>query len=107
MKRISLYETILVAHTRSRKCDGVICGHIHAPTIAEDEAIAYCKTGDWVETRTAIVEHHDGRLELRRYYPTIVPHEPGRLPQPLRSPLIEDWRNLAAPVTFQRESATC
>jgi UDP-2,3-diacylglucosamine pyrophosphatase LpxH len=24
----------------------------------------YCNDGDWVESLTALVEHHDGRLEL-------------------------------------------
>jgi UDP-2,3-diacylglucosamine pyrophosphatase LpxH len=24
----------------------------------------YCNDGDWVESRTALVEHSDGRLEL-------------------------------------------
>jgi UDP-2,3-diacylglucosamine pyrophosphatase LpxH len=24
----------------------------------------YCNDGDWVESRSALVEHHDGRLEL-------------------------------------------
>ena len=26
--------------------------------------VEYINTGDWVESCTAIVEHHDGRLEL-------------------------------------------
>ena len=26
--------------------------------------ILYCNDGDWVESRTALVEHLDGRLEI-------------------------------------------
>jgi UDP-2,3-diacylglucosamine pyrophosphatase LpxH len=28
------------------------------------DGILYCNDGDWVESRTALVEHLDGRLEL-------------------------------------------
>ena len=27
----------------------------------------YCNDGDWVESRTALVEHHEGRLELLQW----------------------------------------
>jgi hypothetical protein len=30
-------------------------------------AIHYLNSGDWVESLTAIIEHHDGRMELVRY----------------------------------------
>ena len=26
--------------------------------------VLYCNDGDWVESLTALVEHHDGRLEI-------------------------------------------
>ena len=38
--------------------------------------ILYCNDGDWVESRTAVVEHIDGRLELV-HWP--VPPQPGEL----------------------------
>jgi hypothetical protein len=28
------------------------------------EGTLYCNDGDWVESRTALVEHWDGRLEI-------------------------------------------
>jgi hypothetical protein len=28
------------------------------------EGVLYCNDGDWVESLTALVEHHDGRLEI-------------------------------------------
>ena len=30
----------------------------------EIDGVLYCNDGDWVESRTALVEHYDGRLEL-------------------------------------------
>ena len=44
--------------------DGVVCGHIHHAMIGVREGIEYINTGDWVESCTAVVENHDGVLEL-------------------------------------------
>lgn len=44
--------------------DGVVCGHIHHAVIGVREGIEYINTGDWVESCTAVVENHDGVLEL-------------------------------------------
>jgi UDP-2,3-diacylglucosamine pyrophosphatase LpxH len=41
-----------------------VCGHIHHAEIREVNGILYCNDGDWVESRTALVEHMDGRLEI-------------------------------------------
>jgi UDP-2,3-diacylglucosamine pyrophosphatase LpxH len=42
----------------------VVCGHIHRAEMREIDGTLYCNDGDWVESRTALVEHFDGRLEL-------------------------------------------
>jgi len=42
----------------------VICGHIHWASLKEVDGLVYANCGDWVDSCTAIVEHHDGRLEL-------------------------------------------
>lgn len=49
--------------------DGVICGHVHHPSMETFEDVLYANDGDWVESRTALVEHHDGRLEILRWPP--------------------------------------
>jgi UDP-2,3-diacylglucosamine pyrophosphatase LpxH len=49
---------------RERGVDGVVCGHIHSAEIREFEGITYMNDGDWVESCTALVEHHDGRIEI-------------------------------------------
>ena len=52
---------------RRQGVQGIACGHIHHPEIREIDGIVYCNDGDWVESCTALVEHHDGRLELLRW----------------------------------------
>lgn len=62
---VSKFEDVMVEQAREHKVDGVICGHIHQPVLRElDGGLLYCNTGDWIENCTALVEHHDGRLEL-------------------------------------------
>ncbi|MGC6452937.1 MAG: UDP-2,3-diacylglucosamine diphosphatase [Candidatus Puniceispirillaceae bacterium] len=61
---ISAFETAMLTETRRRGCDGVVCGHIHKPEMREIDGLLYANDGDWVESLSALVEHHDGRLEL-------------------------------------------
>jgi len=61
---ISAFETAMLTETRRRRCDGVVCGHIHKPEMREVDGVLYANDGDWVESLSALVEHHDGRLEL-------------------------------------------
>ena len=61
------YEKSLSSYAKSKKYDGIICGHIHHPSLRDIDGIKYINCGDWVETCSAIVEHHDGRFELIRW----------------------------------------
>ena len=61
------YEQQLQEFARKRNCDGIVCGHIHTPEDKQVGEIRYLNSGDWVESMTAIVEHHDGRMELVHY----------------------------------------
>ncbi len=61
---IGKFEEQVAALARERGCVGVICGHIHTPADRMIGGIHYLNSGDWVESLTAIVEHHDGRFEL-------------------------------------------
>jgi UDP-2,3-diacylglucosamine pyrophosphatase LpxH len=58
------FEVAVAREARKRGADGVVCGHIHHAEIREIEGVLYCNDGDWVESLTALVEHHDGRLEI-------------------------------------------
>ena len=64
---VDRYEFQLQEYARRKKCDGIICGHIHTPEDKQVGDVRYLNSGDWVESLTAIVEHHDGRMELVRY----------------------------------------
>ena len=64
VKAIDRFESALAAEARRRGFDGVVCGHIHHAEMREVGGVLYINDGDWVESCTALVEHHDGRLEL-------------------------------------------
>lgn len=64
---ISDYEETIVHTLRNENLDGVICGHIHHAEIKKMNDFLYINTGDFVESCTAIVEHHDGELELIKW----------------------------------------
>jgi UDP-2,3-diacylglucosamine pyrophosphatase LpxH len=64
---ISHYEESIVRTLKNEGLDGVICGHIHHAEIKDIEGFLYVNTGDFVESCTAIVEHHDGSLELLKW----------------------------------------
>ncbi len=83
---ISAFEDALVKEARRVGADGVICGHIHHAVSRRMDGIHYLNTGDWVESLTAIVEDHDGRMEIVRWgdrgvAPTLRPVD-----RPLRVP---------------------
>lgn len=61
---ILAFEQAAVDACKSRGLDGIVCGHIHQPELRQIDGIAYCNDGDWVESCTALVEDHKGRLEL-------------------------------------------
>lgn len=61
---VSDFEVAVAREARKRGLHGVVCGHIHHAEMREIDGILYCNDGDWVESLTALVEHHDGRLEI-------------------------------------------
>jgi UDP-2,3-diacylglucosamine pyrophosphatase LpxH len=52
---------------RARGMDGIICGHIHRAEQRLIGPIWYINDGDWVESRTALVEGWDGALQLLQW----------------------------------------
>ncbi|MGA1731132.1 MAG: UDP-2,3-diacylglucosamine diphosphatase, partial [Steroidobacteraceae bacterium] len=67
VKFIANFERALTTEARRRNVDGVICGHIHRAEITQFDDLTYCNDGDWVESCTALVEDHSGRLCLLRW----------------------------------------
>ena len=64
VKFIDDFERAVADEARRRGVDGVICGHIHHAEMRDIDGVLYVNDGDWVESCTAVVEHHDGRLEV-------------------------------------------
>ena len=61
---IGRFEEEIVRFSKEYNVEGVICGHIHAPAIRDIEGTGYFNSGDWVESRSALLEDHAGRIEL-------------------------------------------
>ena len=64
---ISGFEEVVAREAARRDVDGVVCGHIHHPEMRRIGDIEYLNCGDWVESNTALVEHHNGEIELLRW----------------------------------------
>ncbi|MGH8371543.1 MAG: UDP-2,3-diacylglucosamine diphosphatase [Gammaproteobacteria bacterium] len=64
MQFISDFEHAVAREVQKRNVHGVVCGHIHHAEITTHNGILYCNDGDWVESCTALIEKHDGGLEL-------------------------------------------
>lgn len=76
---ISNFEKAVAYETARLGVEGVVCGHIHRPEIAQLNDVLYCNCGDWVESCSALVEHHDGSLELLRWADTVASLKHSRL----------------------------
>lgn len=63
------FEVAVANEARRRGHQGVVCGHIHRAEMRDINGVLYCNDGDWVESRTALVEHFDGTLELLHWAP--------------------------------------
>ncbi|MBA3772459.1 MAG: UDP-2,3-diacylglucosamine diphosphatase [Ramlibacter sp.] len=73
---VTQFEAAVAREARRRGYQGVVCGHIHRAEIRDIDGILYCNDGDWVESRTALIENYDGSLQLVHWTPT---HETGGL----------------------------
>lgn len=63
---VDRFKQAALHEAKQRGFDGIVCGHIHVPDMDEQDGVLYLNDGDWVENCTALVEHHNGRLELLR-----------------------------------------
>jgi UDP-2,3-diacylglucosamine pyrophosphatase LpxH len=64
---IGNFEDAVVRYAKDYEVDAVLCGHIHHAAVREIQGKTYYNSGDWVESCTAWVEHHDGRMELLQF----------------------------------------
>jgi UDP-2,3-diacylglucosamine pyrophosphatase LpxH len=64
---INKFEHHVAEYCIKNNYDGIICGHIHKAEIRTINGIDYMNDGDWVESRTALVENFDGTWEIKEY----------------------------------------
>ena len=63
------FEESMLRFAGDEGAGGIICGHIHTAAIRRIKGLDYLNTGDWVESRTALVEEMNGRLVLLQFTP--------------------------------------
>lgn len=61
---VNSYEKHMIEYCEIKKCDGVICGHVHIPEMRLINKKEYMNCGDWVESLTALVEDYDGTWKI-------------------------------------------
>ncbi|MFV0467844.1 MAG: UDP-2,3-diacylglucosamine diphosphatase [Dysgonomonas sp.] len=64
---ISDFEQHISKIAKKKKCDGVICGHIHHPEKRYIDDILYLNSGDWVESLSALTEDYEGNWNIVYY----------------------------------------
>ncbi len=76
---IGKFEEAVVRYAQDQGVQAVLCGHIHHPAMRQIGDIEYLNCGDWVESCTALVETHDGTIELLQFPPIPVPVPAGEV----------------------------
>ncbi len=64
VKVIDNFEESVTMHAQREGFSHVVCGHIHKTAIDRKNSVMYYNCGDWVESCTAIIEDHDGKISL-------------------------------------------
>lgn len=67
--RIGRFDAKVSADLRAGCFDGIVCGHLHRAAERDLQGFVYLNCGDWMESCTAVVERHDGVLEVLRWDP--------------------------------------
>jgi UDP-2,3-diacylglucosamine pyrophosphatase LpxH len=67
MKYVHSFEESAAHAARRRGLDGIVCGHIHRPQMAEINGVLYCNDGDWVDSCSALIEDRNGELQLWKW----------------------------------------
>lgn len=58
------YENTVIKYCKKHQYDGVVCGHVHTPSIKIIDDIIFMNDGDFVENCSAIVETHEGEFKI-------------------------------------------
>lgn len=72
---VGRFEECIGRYAIDHQVQGVVCGHIHVPTVRALGDLTYYNCGDWVESCSALVEHIDGTMELllNMHAPAVLP----------------------------------
>ncbi len=65
------FEKAIVRYAERYEVEAVLCGHIHSAAVRQFGEVTYYNCGDWVETCSAIVETHEGAMELLNFNPFV------------------------------------
>ncbi len=60
----SSMEEMLSDLAKAKGCDGVICGHIHRAEDRMINGVHYLNSGDWVESKTALIEDQQNNWQV-------------------------------------------
>ena len=61
---INAYQLAAINMAKAKGYDGIVCGHLHFPTLRTHDGMMYFNDGDWVENCTALIELDDGSIRL-------------------------------------------
>jgi UDP-2,3-diacylglucosamine pyrophosphatase LpxH len=67
VKLVTNFEVHVTEVAKDKGYDGIICGHIHQPSIKVISDTEYMNSGDWVENMTALVETVEGEWRIIHY----------------------------------------
>ncbi len=99
------YEEQLSTMARIKKCDGIICGHIHQPALKEMDGILYMNSGDWVESLTALVETLEGEWKIVHFEDKLISDtHPDEEDDEENSSYIEDLMSLREELKIKKSS---
>jgi predicted phosphodiesterase len=90
---------------RIKKCDGIICGHIHQPALKEMDGVLYMNSGDWVESLTALVETLEGEWKIVSFEDKLIDDaQPEEEEEEENSSYIEDLMVLREELKLRKSS---
>ncbi|MDD1782833.1 UDP-2,3-diacylglucosamine diphosphatase [Enterovibrio sp. ZSDZ35] len=64
---IQRFENAAIQYARRKGAHAIVCGHIHHPDMKVLGDELYLNDGDWIENCTALLEQHDGTIQLIRW----------------------------------------
>lgn len=64
---IYAFESAVIREAKKRGLDGAVCGHIHFLNAKIVDGLDYYNCGDFCYSYSAIVEYHDGTIEMIKH----------------------------------------